>query len=232
VATVVGWLLSAGSADAATLPDVPQVPSVLSAATDSVSTAPAVSTSDLVTSVRPVLSKAVPASLPATPPLDGVTKQVHVAVGGVRDRVPPSVAPAIALVPKTGPASAVPATATEHVASHGTPAAPPARSAAPVRQPAAAPRHWHATGSAPVQLPGAHHTVPAPAPAHRGHVPSLPPAGSSDSGAHSAGGVAGGASGAQLPFQHTLGTGLHLAGPPSTPRPAVAPGQQPGTSPD
>lgn len=232
VATVVGWLFSAGSANAASLPDVPRVPSVLSATADQVST------SDLVTSVRPVLSTAVPQALPATPSLDGVAKQVHVAVSSVGDRVTPSVAPATALVRTTGLASVVPATATEHVASHVTPAAPPVRPAASAAsavarsRSAAAPRHWHAVGRAPVQLPGAHRIVPVPAPTDRGHVPPLPPASSSDSGAHSAGGVAGGASGAQVPVPHVFGSGPHLAGVPNTPRPAVAPGQQPGTSPD
>lgn len=232
VATVVGWLFSAGSANAASLPDVPPVPSVLSAAADHVST------SDLVTSVHPVLSTAVPASLPTTPSLDGVAKQVHVAVSGVRDRVTPTVPPATTLVRTTGLASVVPATATEHVASHVTPVAPPVQRAASAgsavarSRPAAPPRHWHAVGTAPVQLPGAHHTVPVPTPTDRGHLPPLPPASSSDSGAHSAGGFAGGASGAQVSFPHVVGSGLHLAGVPTTPRPAVAPGQQPGTSPD
>jgi hypothetical protein len=234
-ATVIGWLLSAGSAHAATLPGVPQVPSALSTVADKVST------SDLASSVRPVLSTLptkLPAKLPSTPSLDGVTKQVHAAVGGVHDRVTPAVthavSPATTLVHTTGLAPLVPATTAEHAASPVTSAAPPVRSATPVHVPAAPVRHWHATGTAPVQLPGAHRTVPAPAPvpAPRGHVPPLPPAGSSDSGAHNTGGVAGGASSASVPFQHVLGTGLRLAGRPSTPRPAVAPGQQPGTSPD
>lgn len=208
VATVLGWLLSAGSASAAPLPGVPRVPSAVSAAVDHVST------SDLVAIVRPVLP---------TASLDGVTKQVHVAVGGVGDRVPPT-------VPVTVPEPPAPTT-TGHAASHVTPAAHPVRPVHPVHRHAAPPAHHrHTTGTAPVQRPGAHHTVPTPA--HRGHVPPLPPVSSSDSGAHGGGGVAGGAGGAPVPFQHVLGTGRHLAGTPSTPRPAVAPGQQPGTSPD
>lgn len=210
VATVLGWLLSAGSASAAPLPGVPQVPSAVSAAVDHVST------SDLVAAVRPVLP---------TASLDGVTKQVHVAVSGVRDRVPP----AVPVTVDEHPATPAP-TMTGRAASHVTPAAHPVRPVRPVHRHVAPGRHRHATGTAPVQRPGAHHTVPAPA--HRGDVPPLPPVSSSDSGAHSGGGVAGGAGGAPVPFQHLLGAGPHLAGTPSTPRPAVAPGQQPGTSPD
>lgn len=220
--TAVGWLLSAGSANADTLPPVPVIPSVVSAI------APQLSTPDIK-----------PPALPAAPalPLDGVTKQVHVAVAGVGDKVDKveKVAPAVA--PVTDPVLHQ-----EHPVTLAKPAVVPTHRHVSTPSATASVKadtlvtdvlvqHRHVTVATPVR---ARHPVP-PAPLNGHHAPPLPPlqpAGSSDSSAHGAGSVAGGAGGAHLPFTHVLGGGLNLACAPSTPRIAVAPGQQPGTSPD
>jgi hypothetical protein len=99
----------------------------------------------------------------------------------------------------------------------------------------------HVSTTAAVQLPGAQRQVlpDRRVDTDRGvghHTPQLPPlqpaGSSSDSSAHGLGGLASGPGSTLVPFTHVLGDGLNLAGPPSTPRPGVAPGQQPGTSPD
>lgn len=223
--TAVGWLLCAGSASADTLPPVPVIPSVVSAI------APQLSTPD----IKPPALRAAPAL-----PLDGVTKQVHVAVSGVGDKVDKvhKVAPAVTPVTDpvlhqdrpVAPAKRVVVPTQHHVS---TPAATvEAAPATPVTLvPDVLVQHRHvivtpmqAQRPVPLAPPGAGHHTPL--------LPPLQPAGSSDSSAHGAGSVAGGAGGAHLPFTHVLGGGLNLAGAPSTSRIAVAPGQQPGTSPD
>jgi hypothetical protein len=219
--TVLGWLLCAGSANAAELPTVPSVPSVL-AGVDS--TVAQVSTPDI--RAPKLASSPLPDNTLPDPGLGKVTQQVHLTTIGVGDRVTPAVPRASDLV-----AAVVPA-------GHAQPAKPVTRA---VTRPVAV------TPAPPtVSVPHRHvvqqqvrRTVPqrsAPAPSGVGpHLPALPPlqpAGSSDSNAHGAGGVAGGSGGAQSSVTHVIGGGLNLAGTPSTPRIAVAPGQQPGTSPD
>jgi hypothetical protein len=223
--TAVGWLLCAGSADADSLPAVPVVPSVVSAI------APQLSTSDI--------------TLPALP-LVGITDRVHDAASGVGTKVRGKVrrvektTKVVKVRHKVVPV-AVPV-------AHHDPIAPVARAARAARAasaarvgkvvrvgkpstvaPAVLVQHRHAA----VRPPGVPRSTPAPTPQDTGRqAPLLPPAGPSDSSAHGAGNVAGGSGGAHLPLTHVLGHGPHLAGIPSTPRLAVAPGQQPGTSPD
>src|SRR6202000_3379485 len=93
-------------------------------------------------------------------------------------------------------------------------------------------QHLAAADVGPVLLPGAHHPVPAPQQPRKPLLPPIQPAGSSDSSAHGPTSLAGGPGGTHVPFTHFPGSGLNLARSPSTPRLAVAPGQQPGTSPD
>lgn len=221
--TAIGWLLSATSAHADELPTIPVVPSVLSTAaehaTGQLPTVDAPSAADLKAALQPALHAALPArpSLDRVTQVTQVTQQVHTAVTSVSAPVTP------------------PAPVAHHAAATPTRPAAPTVPAAGHRA-VAAPSMAQHPRSAPIQLPGAHPATPAPAPAHQQpHKPLLPPvqpASSSDSSAHGATGFAGGPSGTSVPFTHVIGTGLILAGPPSAPRIAVAPGQQPGTSPD
>jgi hypothetical protein len=227
--TVIGWLLSAGSANAAQLPSVPSVLSGATGATDQA--ADQLSTPDLTATVKSVLKPDLDSALPAPPSLDTVTKQVT----GVSDRVTPAVVPAVSLAPHK---ESAPEPVTTHAVAHTV-----TRPAAPVRslRHTVSVAYRHVSTTAAVELPGARHQVP-PAPrvdTDRGvghHTPQLPPlqpaGSSSDSSAHGLGGLASGPGSTLVPFTHVLGDGLNLAGPPSTPRPGVAPGQQPGTSPD
>lgn len=227
--TVIGWLLCAGSANADELPAVPSVPSVLAGVDNVVAQ---VSTPDIPAAKLP--------SGPLSDPglgkgLGKVAQQVHLAVTGVGDKVAPSIPPATDLVPSVVPVPKAPQPAepaTQPLAPLATTGAPPAPlSASPATTRLVQYRHIAAQS---VQRPTPQR--PAPVPSGVGpHLPLLPPlqpASSSDSSAHGAGGVAGGPGGAQTAFPHVLGNGLNLAGPPSMPRLAVAPGQQPGTSPD
>lgn len=219
--TAIGWLLSSTSAHADELPTIPVVPSVLSTAaehaTDQLPTVDAPNAADLNAALQPALH----AALPVRPSLDRVTQVTHV-TQQVRTAVTSVSAPVPPLAPVAHHAAATPT-------RPAAPTAPAARHrAVPAPSMARHPR------SAPIELPGAHPTAPAPAhqQPHKPLLPPVQPASSSDSSAHGATGFAGGPSGTSVPFTHVLGTGLLLAGPPSAPRIAVAPGQQPGTSPD
>jgi hypothetical protein len=161
--------------------------------------------------------------------LGKVTQQVHLAVSGVGDKVTPAVPPAADLV-----ATVAPVVHAQPVGAVAEPVAPQATAVpVPPRVTVVPVPHKHIAGL-PIQLPAPVRSTPASSGAtpHTPVLPPLQPAGSSDSNAHGAGGVAGGSTGAQSSFTHVIGSGLNLAGTPSTPRVAVAPGQQPGTSPD
>jgi hypothetical protein len=222
VTTGIGWLLSTASASADVLPTVPVPP--LSSVTDAI-VVPAVPTA-------PALPSTLSApALPSSPAdLDQVTQQVHLAVSGVGDRVPPATAPVAGIVPLAGVVSTPdlrPLTAT---APKSTPSivVPPV----PVR-PAIVVVHRHSVTPETVRPTGG--TGMAPADNQRRRLPVLPPlqpAGSSDANVHGSGGSTGGAGGTQLPFVTLLGAAPHSIGMPMTPRLPVAPGQQPGTSPD
>jgi hypothetical protein len=210
IATVVGWLLSSATANAAELPSVPVVPAVVS------SVVPAVTVPVILPATPPLPTP----KLPATPPdLSQVAQQVHLAVAG-DDRIVPSVLPVAVLVP-SAPVSPVRAAA---VAATG-----------PVQQIAVRQfvrplsQHRHAAGGA--QPSGSRTATSVPGtPAHP--LPPAQPVGSSDTSAHGSGGPAGGAGGAQLPFVHLPGAATKAVGTSNTPRLPVAPGHQPGTSPD
>ena len=220
VVTGIGWLVGTASASAEVLPTVPVPP--LSAVTDVVPT-PSVNT--------PALPATVPTTLSGTS-LGQVAQQVHQAVSGVGDRVTPATVPAL---PITVPLAI---TVTEP-ASH-TPTITDAAVATPVTEPAPAgvrpqivSSHRHSVGTVAHVRPRDTDIAPVGAPRHR--VPALPPTGSSDSSdanAHTMGGSAGGAGGAQFPFVTLGGAAPHPVGRPTTPRLPVAPGRQPGTSPD
>lgn len=237
--TVLGWLLCAGSANADELPTVPSVPSVVGGVDDAVTQ---VSTPDLKPAAlpsNPLRGDALSgAALPdsgladtglADADLGKVTRQVHLAVSGVGDKVTPAVRPAADLVAAVTPV--VHAQPVEAVAEPVTPQA--AAVPVPPRVTVVSVPHKHTAGP-PIQLPAPVRSTPASSGAmpHTPMLPPLQPAGSSDSNAHGTGGVAGGSPGAQSSFTHVIGSGLNLAGTPGTPRVAVAPGQQPGTSPD
>lgn len=220
VVTGIGWLVGTASASAEVLPTVPVPP--LSAVTDVV---PA-----------PALPAAVPATLP-TPALSGsslgqVEQQVHQAVSGVGDRVTPATAPALPITVPLTITSAEPVNTppvTETAGATPVPAAAGAR-------PQTVVSHRHPVGTAAHVRPRTTDTAHVGAPQH--HMPALPPAGSSgssessDANVHTTGGSAGGAGGAQYPFVTLVGAAPHAVGRPTTPRLPVAPGQQPGTSPD
>lgn len=228
VATVLGWLLSSASASAAELPSLPVVPSPVVSSSVVSSVVPAVSVPAILP-VAPALTTtpALPTpklptpGLPSAPPdLSQVAQQVHLAVAG-DDRVVPSVLPVTVLVP-SAPASPLSATAVA--------VADPVRQIAMSQFVRPLSQHRHATGderrssgSTATSVPGVpSHPLP----------PSQPPS-SSDAGAHGPSGPAGGSGGAQLPFVHLLGAAPNAVG---TPNPSVArpmaPGHQPGTSPD
>jgi hypothetical protein len=217
IATALGWLLSAATASAAELPNVPVVPSDLVS-----SVVPAV-TVPVILPATPALPATPPLptpKLPATPPdLNQVAQQVHLAVAG-DDRVVPSVLPVAVLVP-SAPVSPV---STVVVAASN-----------PVQQLAASQfvrplsQHRHAAGGA--EQSGNRAATSAPGtPAHP--LPPVQPVGSSDTSAHGSGGPAGGAGGAQLPFVQLPCAAPNSVGTPTSPRLPVAPGHQPGTSPD
>ncbi|HEX5403515.1 MAG TPA: hypothetical protein VFX16_14565 [Pseudonocardiaceae bacterium] len=218
--TAVGWLLCAGSASADTLPPVPVIPSVVAAV------APQLSTTDI--DAPGIKAPEIRDLKPPALPLDGVTKQVHVTMSGVGAKVDKveKAAPVVTLPPATD------------LPVHHTPAVvPPVVHQLSPAQPEAQRQHIAAPSvrmARTVWTPRAqqHPTAPLGAGHHTPLLPPLQPAGSSDSNAHGAGSVAGGAGSAHLPVTHVLGCGLNLACAPSTPRIAVAPGQQPGTSPD
>lgn len=207
--TVIGWLLCAGSASADVLPSVPSVPSVL----QDLGTAAHVSTPD-------IRAAELPANPLPDPGLGKVTQQVRLAV----PEVPAKATPVVDVV--APPASAPVVARPKAVVVHQV--VPQQAAPAPVQH-----RHTVAP-SGRVDRPAPQPVAPAPTGAtpHRPVLPPLQPAGSSDSSAHGAGGFAGGSGGAQAPIAHVLGAGLNLAGAPSTPRLAVVPGAQPGTSPD
>jgi hypothetical protein len=228
VVTGIGWLVGTTSASADMLPTVPVPP--LSSVTDAIST-PTVTTPTLHTPTLPSTS-ALPGApaLPSAPAdLGQVAQQVRLAVTGVGDRVAP--------VPATDPAPvAVTVIApVDHPLTVTAPAAMPsvvvARSAARPET-AVAHRHSVAAVHSGQRSDG---TATMPAGGGQQHLPVLPPlqpAGSGDANAHGSGGPVGGSGGTQLPFVTLLGAAPHTVGLPTTPRLPVAPGQQPGTSPD
>jgi hypothetical protein len=158
--------------------------------------------------------------LPATPPdLNQVAQQVHLAVAG-DDHVVPSVLPVAVLVP-SAPASPVSAVAT--AASSPVQQLAVSQFVRPLSQ------HRHSVGG--VQRSGSRAATSVPGtPAHP--LPPVQPVGSSDTSAHGSGGPAGGPGGAQLPFVHLPCVAPNSVGTPTSPRLPVAPGHQPGTSPD
>jgi hypothetical protein len=207
-ATLLGWLLGAGSASADVLPQVPSIPQVLGAVV------PQLSTPDLAAS-------ALPPVLPCSC-LDTVTKQVHVAVSGVGGKI----TPATDLVHHVPDSVASP-----QVAAIQAPVVVTPRPVVLVARSVPVGRHH-------VVVPlGAHRPVPVPEhdrprPAH--HAPTLPPlapAGSSDSGVHGTASVPTGA-GADGSMPHVADGGRCVAGTSDISRLAAAPGRQPGTSPD
>jgi hypothetical protein len=205
IATVLGWLLSSATASAAELPSVPVVPS------------------DVVSSVVPAV--AVPAILPATPKLPAtppdlsqVAQQVHLAVAG-DDHVVPSVLPVAVPVP-SAPVSPVRATT---VVTNSVQQIAVRQFVRPLSQ------YRHVAGGAQRSGQRTAKSVPV-APAHP--LPPAQPVGSSDTSAHGSGGPTGGAGGAQLPFVQLPGAAPNSVGSPTSPRLSVAPGHQPGTSPD
>ncbi len=218
VATVLGWLLGSASASAAELPSVPVVPSAVVSSVLPTVTLPAILLAAPTLPATPALPTP---KLPSAPPdLGQVAQQVHLAVAG-DDRVVPAVLPVAVLVPST-PVSPVrtPALAT---------ADPVAQSAV---SPFVLPLHQHRQNAVVGgQRAGGHPATSAPrVPAHP--LPPLQPASPSDAGAHGSGGPAGGPGSAYLPFVHVLGAAPNAVGTSNTPRLPVAPGHQPGTSPD
>jgi hypothetical protein len=221
--TAIGWLLADPAAHADELPSTPSVPSVLSAVTAPIQHPATLPTADIKAIKTPDLKPVVQRLLPK-PPLETVTKHVHAT--GVpllakpapqeADTEPPVVRHAITVAirpdvteqavrkttPKTGP-KPTPETAA-HLAAPIP--APPAPGTALAR---------HVTST----------------PTGHGNGPMLPPA-QPDSGVHGGGGLVGGPGSAYSLATPVFGAGLALAGPESTPRLAVAPGTQPGTSPD
>ena len=221
-ATGIGWLLSTASASADVLPTVPVPP--LSSVTDAIS-APAVPAAPALPSTLPT------PALPSGPAdLGQVAQQVHLAVSGVGDRVTPVTAPAAGLAPLVVPVSTPVSRPLTVTAPRSTPS---------IAVPQAAPRpaivvaHRHSATPGALRPAGGTDTAPAGNQQHR--LPALPPlqpAGSSDANVHGSGGPTGGAGGTQLPFVTLPGAAPHAVGTPMTPRLPVAPGQQPGTSPD
>lgn len=232
VVTGIGWLLGTASADAAELPGVPVPPSsaVLSSVTDAIGT-PALPAA-LPTPDTTTTTLASPA-LPSTPAdLGQVTQQVHIAVSGVGARVPPVAAPAASLAPLsvlgTVPAARPLAAAAPVVAAPAV-----ITDSSTVAKPVSVVAHRRSVAAHTGYGIGRAGTRSASGPAHR--LPALPPlqpAGSSDAGAHGSGTVAGGAGGPQFPLVTPFGAAPRTVGRPSASRLPVAPGQQPGTSPD
>jgi hypothetical protein len=237
--TVLGWLFCAGSANAAVLPSVPGVPSLLSSVTSD------------VTAVAPKKLDTL-----SVPDLAAVGRQAHRAVTDVSERVAPSVAPAADLVPHTDllplTERVVPAvtdlttkptsnpTTTDRAIDNAV-ARPSTQQAtrvspapAPTRQPVGAVgRHRHVSqGAAPTPRPAGSTSSPSGVGHHSPALPPLQPAGSSDSSMHGGTGTAGGTGGAQIPCTHFVADGLTMADTSNTPRIAAGPGRAPGTSPD
>jgi hypothetical protein len=215
IATVLGWLLSSASASAAELPNLPVVPSTLVS-----SVVPAILPATPVLPATPALPTP---KLPTPPPdLGQVAQQVHLAVAG-DDRAVPSVLPVAVLVPSvpvspvSGPAGTVAVTN-------------------PVQQLAISqfirPLTQHRQAADGQQRSGSRTATSVPgAPVHP--LPPAQPASSSDAGAHGSGGPTGGSGGALQPFVNLVRAAPNAVGTPSAlaARP-VAPGHQPGTSPD
>ncbi|HEY0805682.1 MAG TPA: hypothetical protein VGD84_11475, partial [Pseudonocardiaceae bacterium] len=154
--------------------------------------------------------------------LGQVAQQVHLAVAGASA---PVTAPAADLVSLVDTASGP----VDHPLAVVAPVVVPTAVAPAVRSITVV-AHRHSTVSTEQRPVG---STPASVPAR--HLPMLPPlqpAGSSDANAHGSGGPAGGAGGTQSPFVTLLGAAPHAVGLPITPRLPVAPGHQPGTSPD
>ncbi|HEY3607640.1 MAG TPA: hypothetical protein VGL06_09085 [Pseudonocardiaceae bacterium] len=218
VATVLGWLLGSASASAAELPSVPVVPSAVVSSVVPTVTLPAILPA---APALPATPKLPTPSLPSAPPdLGQVAQQVHLAVAG-DDRVVPAVLPVAVLVPSApvSPVSA-PAIATAGPAGQGI-----------VRQFVLPLRQHRQVASGGGQRSGGHRATSAPrVPAHP--LPPLQPASPSDAGAHGSGGPAGGTGSAYLPFVNILGAAPNAVGTSNSPRLPVAPGHQPGTSPD
>ena len=210
VVTGIGWLVSSASASADVLPVTPSA--VVSSVTDAI-TAPTLPTPTLPTPALP--------SAPAD--LGQVAQQVHLAVAGASAPVTAPAADLVSLVDTvSGPV--------DHPLAVTTPVAVPTAIVPAVRSvTVVAHRHLVASDT----RPRAGGSTPASVPAR--HLPVLPPlqpAGSSDANAHGSGGPAGGTGGTQSPFVTLFGAAPHAVGLPITPRLPVAPGHQPGTSPD
>jgi hypothetical protein len=218
VATVLGWLVSSASANAAELPSVPVVPAAVVSSVVPAVTVPAILPATPALPATPTLPTP---KLPSAPPdLGQVAQQVHLAVAG-DDRVVPAVLPVAVLVP-SAPVSPViaPAVAVANPVAQGT-----------VSQFVLPPRQHRPAAAGGEQRSGGHPARSAPrVPAHP--LPPLQPASSSDVGAHGSGGPAGGSGSAYLPFVNILGAAPNAVGTSNSPRLPVAPGHQPGTSPD
>ena len=202
--TAVGWLLSSAAAYAGELPSAPPVSSLLDSAQQQLSTPD------------------VTAALAKTGLNKGVLDKTTIDKSVLTKALPPAldtVTKRVDVLPHRQATTSTPRPV-RHVHTAPGPAKP--ERAAP-RPTTATPHEQQVT--LPARPPaGGHHRAPV--------LPPLPPAGSSDSTMHGTGNLAGGTGGASLPGTPVLGTGLHAAGSPSTPRLAVAPGLQPGTSPD
>lgn len=216
--TAIGWLVSGTAAHADELPSVPPVSALLDHAGH------ALSTPDIkpVASITKTLDKALPdkATLTKTTGLDKTVLAKALPPAPVIDTVTKQVVPDHARVTTSVPV-------VHHEAGHAT--AMVTRSVA-IHQQSRSVRVLPAPMPMPMPVP----VRPAPAGHHHDGpvLPPVQPVGSSDSTMHGTGGLAGGAGGASLPATPVLGGGLQSAGTPSTPRLAVAPGLQPGTSPD
>lgn len=238
--TLAGWLLGAVSAHADVLPSVPSAPSV-----PSVPSVPSLllASSDVTTVPQKSLDEL------ATPDATAIGRHAHIAVRGAGQSVAPSVVSAsdvlphgdlVPLVARVDPAgrqqskqqSAVTKMAS-HPSAHTAAHVSPAKSRSRQSFAAVARRHVpenaalaHRAGSTPSSVDVNHHSSASSA------LPPLQPAGSSDSSVRGGGGVAGAASGMQIPYTHPLANGGFLAGASSTPLLTTGPGRQPGTSPD
>jgi hypothetical protein len=242
------------ASSAVTSPAPGDAPNTVDAATDALNpvthramsamTAPAIPPAPAVAAV-PGAVPAVAARLPHPPAdLDAVTDQVRSAVLGVGTGLAPAWNPAVTLLPSPqalvgGGTNPVPPDATA-IGAPPSPAHQPGL-AQPVTGPAGAsvpagpsPVEGTHTGvSPPVAqsgVAGADHTVP------RGDRlppvdPFVPPSGSSDSGSHPTGGLAGGSHLGQSLVEAPAGVTSLLVRP--TPvHTRTAPGEAPGTTPD
>jgi hypothetical protein len=223
--TAMGWLLSGTAAHADELPSVPPVSALLDHAGQQLST-PDIKPVVGAAGLTKTLDRALPdkAALAKTTGLDHTLDKT-----GLAKALPPT--PAIDTVTKQVVPDQPRTTSVPVVHDDAT-----GRDAAQVTRSVAIVPTYQQSRSVPVLPAPMPAPVPVrPAPAGHHHSPVLPPVqpvGSSDSTMHGTGGLAGGAGGASLPATPVLGGGLQSAGTPSTPRLAVAPGLQPGTSPD